>query len=304
VRIHPTNDWHTDIPFNEMHDHVDVDADVIVHLGDLRAPGELSVEELRAAYPDQEHLLYVLGNHDFYSEGNPKKLKEDPRLKTTWEEQRIRAAEAAKKHGVTLLDDAVCVINDVRFIGATLWTDMMMRPSYMSHSEAMRSAGRMNDYRLGKTGRGRSHDTLRPSQTIEAHKVSRKFIEKTLAEPFAGETVVCTHHAPSRMSLRDPAVIGELDWCYASDLEFLMHLVGSREVENSNLAPTHIPPSLWLHAHVHKSLDYNIGFCRVVCNARGYPLLERANSPRENPDFDPQLVIKVGYDCTPKIGGM
>jgi hypothetical protein len=290
MRVHVTSDWHTDIPFNAMSEDLDVNADVVVSLGDGRGPGELAMEELRAAYPQQENLLAVLGNHDFYSEGNPKKLKLEPRLKTTWEEQRIRAAEAAKREGIILLDDAVCVIQDVRFVGATLWTDMMMRPSYMSHSEAMRSAGRMNDYRLGKTGRGRSRDTLRPSQTIEAHKVSRKFIENTLAEPFAGETVVCTHHLPSRKSLRNPDVIGDLDWCYASDLEFLM------------TGPT--APALWLHAHVHCSQDYFIGSTRVVANPRGYPLFERANSPRENPDFDPQLIVEVGYDCTPKIGGM
>ncbi len=288
MKIVPTSDWHTDIPFNEMFENLDVDADAVVSLGDGRGPGELAMEELRSAYPRQENLIALLGNHDFYSEGNPKKVAGDPRLKTTWEEQRIRAAEAAKKHGITLLDDAVCVIQDVRFIGATLWTDMMLRPSYMSHSEAVRAAGRMNDYRLIKTGRGRSHDTLQPRQTIEAFKVSRKFIETELAEPFAGETVVCTHHAPSRRSLRNPTVLGDLDWCYASDLESLM------------TGPN--APALWLHGHVHKSQDYVIGGTRVVANPRGYPEFDRANSPRENPDFDPTLVIEVGYDCTPKVG--
>jgi hypothetical protein len=55
---------------------------------------------------------------------------------------------------------------------------------------------------------------------------------------------------------------------------------------------------------VHKSHDYILGSTRVVANPRGYPEFERANSPRENPNFDPTLVIEVGYDCTPKIGRM
>jgi hypothetical protein len=169
MRIHVTSDWHTDIAFNEWTP-PPVDADVVVHLGDLRSPGELSMEEYRAAYPDRENLIAVLGNHDFYSEGNPKKVAADPRLKTTWEEQRIRAAEAAKKHGIMLLDDGFCVIQDVRFIGATLWTDMMTRPPYLSQSEAVRMASRMNDYRLGKRGAGAA--TIRSSRARPS-KLSR-----------------------------------------------------------------------------------------------------------------------------------
>ena len=63
-------------------------------------------------------------------------------------------------------------------------------------------------------------------------------------------------------------------------------------------------PTLWIHGHIHKNQDYTIGGTRVVCNPRGYPMSFHPNAPRENPDFDPQLVIEVGYDCTPKLGGM
>jgi hypothetical protein len=36
----------------------------------------------------------------------------------------------------------------------------------------------------------------------------------------------------------------------------------------------------------------------------GYPEHFIKNSPRENPDFDPELVIEVGYDCVPRMGGV
>jgi predicted phosphodiesterase len=283
MRIHPTSDWHIDIRHNDWRP-PPVDADVVVHVGDLRAPATLSIPALRAAYPDVQHLLYVPGNHDFYSDHR------HPDTKTTWEEQRARTPGVAAKHDVTLLDDQSIVIDGVRFIGATLWSDFMMRPPYISFADAQRSAKAMNDYRLIKTGRGRSHDVLMTRDTINAFKASRAFIEMKLAKPFDGETVVCTHHAPSRQSLQRSNVLTDLDWCYASDLESLM------------TGPD--APALWLHGHIHGNRDYVIGGTRVVCNPRGYPTHFMANSPRENPHFDPQLIVEVGYGHTPRIGGM
>ncbi|MCU1349620.1 MAG: SerThr protein phosphatase family protein [Acidobacteria bacterium] len=280
MRIHPTSDWHIDIRHNDWSP-PPVDADVVVHLGDLRAPGTLAIPALRRAYPDIEHLLYVLGNHDFYSDHR------HPDLKTTWEEQRARAPEIAARHDVTLLDDQAITIDGVRFVGATLWTDFMMRPPFATFPDAQRTARAMNDYRLIKTGRGRSGDMLATRDTINAHKASRAFIERILAMPFDGDTVVCTHHAPSRRSLSRPDSLSDLDWCYASNLESLM------------TGPD--APALWLHGHVHRSSDYAIGGTRVMANPRGYPEFFAKNAPRENPHFDPQLIVEVGYDCTPQM---
>lgn len=299
LRIHPTHDWHIDIEHNGDYQPPDIDLDVVIaNVGDVRAPGTLAIKDYRRRFPKHEHLLYTAGNHDFYSDHR------SPELKTTWEEQRARMPEVARAEGVTFLDDAVAEICGVRFVGSTLWTDLMLRPGYLSFADAQRAAMQMNDYRLTKTGRGRSHDTLKTRDTIAAHKVSRVFIETELAKPFDGETVVMTHHAPSRQSLLKPDSLQNLDWCYASDLEFLMHTVDSPQAEKFSLAPTHVPPSLWLHGHVHRSLDYTIGACRVICNARGYPMIFHKNAPRENPNFDPGLIVELGYECVPRIGGM
>ncbi len=106
------------------------------------------------------------------------------------------------------------------------------------------------------------------------------YIEKTLAERPAGQAaVVITHHAPSPRSLLRYPALTELDHCYTSDLERLC--VGDAA------------PSLWLHGHIHSNCDYVVGdTTRVVCNPRGYPDRRHA-SGRENPDFDPCLVVEV-----------
>lgn len=46
-------------------------------------------------------------------------------------------------------------------------------------------------------------------------------------------------------------------------------------------------PDLWVHGHMHNSVDYRVGATRVVTNPRGYAGHEI------NPNFNPQLVIEI-----------
>lgn len=283
VRINLVSDLHTDIAGNGVFVPPDVDADVTVVAGDAMAPGTIALRKVRDLYPDRRRpTIYVAGNHDFYSDPSRSELK------TTFARQRAEMPAVAADLGIILLDDSTVEIDGIRFIGATLWTDFSARPGYLSFADAVREAASsrgMNDYRMIKTGKGRSKDKLQPRDTINAHKVSRIFIERTLAEPFVGDTVVITHHAPSyRSLLLSGMTFDNMDWCYASNLEHLM--VGDNA------------PALWLHGHIHANRDYVVGNTRVVSNPRGYPL--RAGV-RENPDFDPGLVV----DLEPKpVHGM
>jgi Icc-related predicted phosphoesterase len=300
VRIHVVSDLHDDIDGNRIGEWPSVDADVVVVAGDAMAPGSHALRLVRRLYPDTSiPTLYVPGNHDFYSEGSPKRLRHDPSLKTTWETERVRMREVADELGIILLDDATAEIDGVRFVGSTLWTDFAARPHYMSFTEAAREAEhRMNDYKLIKTGAGRSRDKLTARDTVTAHRASRRFIEETLATPFDGETtVVVTHMAPSFRSLygwdpERPQTFGSLDWCYASDLESMMH------GDNA--------PALWIHGHLHQSRDYcvgdtRVGDTRVVANPRGYPA-EPGSKLRENPHFDQQLVVEIEPRYVPTMG--
>jgi len=46
-------------------------------------------------------------------------------------------------------------------------------------------------------------------------------------------------------------------------------------------------PALWVHGHLHDSVDYQLCETRVVCNPRGY--LGHAL----NPNFNPSFVVDV-----------
>jgi len=293
MRINIVSDLHDDIRGNRISALPAVDADVTVVAGDAMAPGTLALRRIRELYPDRERpLVYVAGNHDFYSEPNDKLVAREPQLRTTYEYQRKQMPRVADELGIILLDDSAVVIDDVRFCGGTLWTDFSARPPHVMFGDAVRAASRgMNDYKLIKTGRGRGRDRLRPGQSIDAHKATARVIESVLAEPHDGETVVVTHHAPSWRSLSgyshdaNTLQFHELDWCYASDLERLM--IGDNA------------PALWIHGHIHSPRDYVVGKTRIVANPRGYPMNFLPNAPRENPAFDPGLVVEIGHDYTP-----
>lgn len=75
----------------------------------------------------------------------------------------------------------------------------------------------------------------------------------------------------------------DMDWCYASNLEHLMH------GENA--------PAVWMHGHIHTNRDYSVGNTRIVANPRGYPA---AAGMRENPNFNPSIVVEL--ELKPVLG--
>jgi len=48
---------------------------------------------------------------------------------------------------------------------------------------------------------------------------------------------------------------------------------------------------LWIHGHVHDSVDYQAGKTRVISNPRGYP--RRHGATQENNFFDPFFTVEI-----------
>lgn len=249
-------------------EHVDPDADVVIVAGDLDVTLANSLRRIAAEIPDRE-VIYVAGNHDYYSNaGNPQTMAE------ILAEGRVLATEL----GIHLLENDTVELGGVRFIGATLWTDMQSVGRGHQASKIAEARGRygMSDYRHMKrwsTAHPGKRKPATPEQTIAMHTQSRAYIEQQLAIPFAGPTVVVSHHAPHPDSL-DPAHGGKLDWCYASNLSLIL------EGDDA--------PALWVHGHVHQARDYNVGSTRVLANPRGYVWSKDPES-----GFNPSLVIEI-----------
>ena len=134
----------------------------------------------------------------------------------------------------------------MRFLGCTLWADLFVE----GDDKAQGLAKTLNDFRKITHGK-ESFDIYKFS---EYHHRSRKWLEKQLAEPHDGQTVVITHHAPSQWSWDDsPHALKKLAYC--NDLKALLH-----EYEIT----------AWFHGHIHSPGDYRIAGARILSNPRGY----------------------------------
>lgn len=229
------------------------DADVCIVAGDLCRGPDNGVTWLAEAIAPSMPCIYVAGNHEFYKGGIREGI--------------AAGREAAEKHpNVHFLEDDFVVIDGVRFIGATLWTDYRIEGHQrlaMAHAR-----DRMNDYRAIAVQR-KPWQRFIPEVAYRMHQASRTFIETALrADPIP--TLVVTHHMPHAHSIPKRYKGDLLNAAYASDLTDAIR---------------HGPPALWVHGHAHESCDYRLLGTRVVCNPRGYG--------NENKSFDPAMVVEI-----------
>jgi len=119
-----------------------------------------------------------------------------------------------------------------------------------------------------------------PEDSTALFRSDADWLDRRLATPHAGRTVVITHHAPSPRSVHPRFAESLLSACFVSDAQ---HLLGAHRA------------SLWVHGHTHDSFDYGVDGTRVVCNPRGYV---RAGVG-ENPLFDPEFTIEIDEGAPP-----
>lgn len=245
------------------------DADVCVIAGDICDRFHLAMHWAGHTIGKQMKVVTTLGNHEFFGTSLPRGRREARRL--------------ASALGITLLDDSEAVIDGIRFVGGTLWTDFWLpiKGNFANHDpadvrkHAMHVSKRefadfAEIYANEVGGNGEIARLVVANDLVKEHERTRAFLEVALAKPHDGATVVVTHHAPHPGSVHadyagDPTTAG-----YVSDLTDL--------IEKGK-------PDLWIHGHTHTSFDYRVGSTRVICNPRGYS--------RERPGFKWNLVIEV-----------
>lgn len=232
----------------------DIGAQVLVLAGDI-SNADMAID----AFEDWPcPVIYVPGNHEFYGQSMP--------------ELRAGLKVAAKGTSVHVLDNDVLVLDGIRFVGSTLWTDYALFSHRLSRTAAMDWAeANMADHRWIDFDNKRF--SARRAQA--EHRLGRDWLKAQLDEPFDGKTVVISHHAPSVKSVASQYANDNLTPAFASNLEDLL----SHPALNGGL---------WVHGHTHNSSDYTVGGCRVVANPRGYPLASTASAINQRLGLPPQ----------------
>jgi predicted phosphodiesterase len=230
-------------------------ADVLVLAGDI-ANG---VDGLRQFADWPTPVIYISGNHEFYVAD-------------------IDAVQAklssASIDNVHYLEQQELVLNGVRFLGCTLWTDYALDGNVEAGMDA--AARYVVDHvKVRKAGR-----YFTPHDALVLHQRARAWLAKKLDQPFNGKTVVVTHHAPHPNSVH---------------ADFTDHPANPSFV--SDLTPLLGKSALWIHGHTHSSFRYSVSGTEVVANPCGYVRNRAEPDVRhlrfENAAFDPRFVVEV-----------
>jgi hypothetical protein len=199
-----------------------------------------------------------MGNHEFYH----------GRFYDSIEHMRD---ECAKFPNIYFLERDTKVIDDVTFIGATLWTDMNKGDPLTMHA----IEGMMNDFRIIRNDK-RNYAAMSARDVVDRHARTLQYFRTVLAEQHNKKFVVVGHHSPSFQSVHETYKHETLmNGGYHSDLsEFILD---------------HPQIKLWVHGHTHHPFDYMIGETRIVCNPRGY----ENDGYSEDTGWNPNIVLEV-----------
>lgn len=183
------------------------------------------------------HVIYVAGNHEFYHGkwiGSLQDLRD----------------ECNQYPNIHFLEKDVKVIDDVAFLGCTLWTDMNKGDPMTMHMVS----NALNDHRLIRHD-GNGYTRIRAAHTLERHRDHLAWLKENVTK--YEKVVVVGHMGPTHKSIHpNYANDYHINGGYTSDLsEFIL--------DNPNI-------KLWTQGHTHHAFQYMVGSTLVACNPRGY----------------------------------
>jgi predicted phosphohydrolase len=205
-----------------------------------------------------KYIVFVLGNHDY------------------WGLSLQRAPEKAALHGIPnvhFLEQSSVVLDQVKFLGGTLWTDYKGGDPHITTAIPQIMVA---DHTKITFGRDKNRRRLRVADLFEVHRQTKRYIaNNAVRDTPEQKVVVVTHMAPSFQSV-SPMYHTASDYianfAYFSDLDKFV-LQYQKNID------------LWFHGHMHNPCDYTIGSVRVLNNPVGYM--------SETTGYDPWLRIDV-----------
>lgn len=255
MRLHILSDLH--LEFKDWTPEV-TDADVTILAGDIHK-GERGLAWARAHFPGR--VLLVAGNHEYYG----------GHLRDTLSKMRRASCER-----VRILENDAVVIDGVRFLGATAWTDYSATGNTVAAQ--MTAFQEMNDFRRIRTANSRgAYVRIRPEDLMSRNGQTRLWLQEQLAQPHDGPTVVITHHAPVRH------VLGHLSW--GNPYAFFPSRIHLNAAYVNGWEDLLGKADVWVYGHLHAVFDEVVRGTRLVSNPRGYS--------GEQTGFDPEKVIEI-----------
>jgi hypothetical protein len=261
-------------------------ADVLVLAGDIGSyqngsqlsDDDFGLTRFSPLQPDApwRHVLFTPGNHEFDG--------------LDFDATYARLKTLCAQLGIVWLEREQQVIDGVRFVGTTLWSDFdalaVKEPTATRQLQQRQKAFRAANYYLKKNSSLRCGTPMLAESLRELALECQEWLRNALTQAFDGHTVVVTHFAPSLRSA-DPrygVVPGSAGFCNSLE-DLLPHA------------------SLWLHGHLHCPVNYRVQGenagryfdCQVRANPLGYA------HKNEQLGFQPDCVITLSEYATEAV---
>ncbi len=246
------SDLHLEFPENRnwLRAHpIEPRADVLLLAGDIVpfAVLEKHTDFFRLVGGQFQQVIWIPGNHEYYGGDIA---------------ERSGTVDEALAHNLRLVNNTTVFAGGTRILCTTLWTRIDQGNEF-----AVRR-GMVDYHQIRHAG-----DLLLPAHTTQLHEASLAWLEAELARPFAGPTVVMTHHAPTFMHYPSQYRGDALNEAFAVELHELIADSGA---------------TAWIFGHHHHNTPaFTIGRTRMLTNQLGYV------SHGEHDTFDPASTFTV-----------
>lgn len=264
MKIRIFSDLHLDVNFRIGHEIPEVPQDDVLNI----ICGDISGDFAYANYWLKQNIkngIFIKGNHDksYCSYENRWPINQpDLELLTLY----------PKTHTTTYLFNDYKIIDDVVFIGTTLWTDYTYGNGGNREYNMRLAQVRINDCRFGVYhDKGDNYTPLQTENCLQEHERAVKFIEQTLSTFVSRKCVLITHHCMSPKCIDDQYKNSELNASFVSNMERFI-------ARHPNLV-------LVCSGHMHTTKDFMVGNTRYIVNSYGYG--------SENPNYNNNLVVEV-----------
>jgi predicted phosphodiesterase len=209
-------------------------APICILAGDVGYPFERNYEQfLKGVSKKFKHIILIHGNHEYYQlkKNSEKTMKEIV-------EKTHEVIYANSLDNIHFLDNEWIDIEDVRFVGTVLWSQLN-DPDYL-----VQDAKAIIEFNIQHFNR--------------LHQVNKEFISNALIEAALDNksVVMVTHHLPSYQCIDlQYEKYKEYNQCFASDCEELIRspIIG------------------WIFGHTHSPVDKTINGIQCIANPIGYP---------------------------------
>jgi hypothetical protein len=231
-------------------------APYLVLAGDVGCPGDVWGKKQYAQFIEKqadafEMVFVIAGNHEYY--GDAKAFGQSntaPTIHATMKQI------CSKFHNVVFLDRKCAVLDGVRLVGVTLWSDV--QPEQENHVEAY-----VSDYKRIRVPNSDSLFSSSRQLTVKDsrawHKVDVQFIEWQCRQAMRSgqDVVLISHHGPLLEGTSNASHSSSpIASAFSTDL--------SQIIEKSPCIKA------WVFGHTHHCADFTHQGVRVVSNQHGY----------------------------------